>query len=353
MGSPLAAAKPFPASPPWYLLAPAALFLGANAWYLRRMMLSEKRFSLYAGRLYDLDTLLFPAALAASAPALGGRGARAAVAVAGLCVAARIYATHIEPKILRVRRVRLRTPKLGRPVRILHITDMETDAVRRQEPKVIGRARDLRPDLVFHTGDLLAPVEPATYESELPKMAAVWAELEPPLGKICVLGEVDLPIRERLGKGVGGLKSLDGRSKRISGDGFCLNVLGLTLEQSCNRDPDELRESVREWLAESRPGDFTILAGHRPDFILAVKDLPVDLCLAGHAHGGQVRIPGYGPLKTHSQVPDEWSAGFHEIGRTRLNVSAGVGFEHGNRFPAVRFNCPPEMTLLDLIPEGE
>src|SRR5687768_16619204 len=101
-----------PSSPALLLGAQAALFLTLNAESLRRMRRSKKRFSLHARRLYNFDTVGFPAMLALSALALPRRLAKAALAVAAAGVAARVYTTHVEPRMLQVRRVQLRSPKL-------------------------------------------------------------------------------------------------------------------------------------------------------------------------------------------------------------------------------------------------
>jgi predicted MPP superfamily phosphohydrolase len=337
-----------------------AAFSAANAYFINRMRRSHQDFGRHAAGAYNFNTVLFPLVLSATA-ALGYREAQRTrdrstashAALGGLaavgCAAARVYATHIEPRLLHVHHIRIPTPKVRHRLRILHLSDMETDAVRNQEPKVIGVARHLSADLVVHTGDLLNPIEPATYESELPKMARVWDELWAPLGKWNVAGEVDLPIIHELRRGIGGLRQLEGvrvlrhRSTKIS-------VLGLTFEQSCNEEPEQLKQLVRNWLVSSDPDAFTLLLGHRPDYILSVQDQAIDLCLAGHTHGGQVVVPGYGPIKTMSEVPKQWASGFHQVGATRLNVSAGVGFEHNGGVPAIRVNCPPEMTVFDLVP---
>lgn len=78
-----------------------------------------------------------------------------------------------------------------------------------------------------------------------------------------------------------------------------------------------------------------------------------DLVLAGHTHGGQVCLPGYGALVTNCDVPRDrvrglsvWTRGLHS---TVLHVSAGVGT---SIYAPVRFACPPEATLLTLIPRG-
>ncbi|THJ68775.1 metallophosphoesterase [Arthrobacter echini] len=76
-----------------------------------------------------------------------------------------------------------------------------------------------------------------------------------------------------------------------------------------------------------------------------------ELILAGHTHGGQVRIPGYGALVSNSDLPTWRARGltrWEHAGRTApLNVSAGIGT---SRFAPIRFACRPEAVLLTLVP---
>ena len=110
--------------------------------------------------------------------------------------------------------------------------------------------------------------------------------------------------------------------------------------------------TVDPWLASAEADDFTILFGHAPDYALQMVDQPIDLCLAGHTHGGQVRLPWYGALVIDSKVPKDWSKGFRRIGIPYLNVSAGAGSNRFEGLPPIRFNCPTEMTLIELVPIG-
>jgi len=88
--------------------------------------------------------------------------------------------------------------------------------------------------------------------------------------------------------------------------------------------------------------------GHSPNFSLG--EIDADLLLAGHTHGGQVQLPGIGPLLTLSLVPRSWASGLTEISPDQyLLVSRGIGLERGNA-PQLRFNCRPELVILDLIP---
>ena len=88
--------------------------------------------------------------------------------------------------------------------------------------------------------------------------------------------------------------------------------------------------------------------GHRPDY--AMGDVPADVLIAGHTHGGQVRLPGIGPLLTFSRVPRPWAAGVTNLdaGRT-LIVSRGLGMERHDA-PRIRFLCRPQLVLLHLKP---
>ena len=78
------------------------------------------------------------------------------------------------------------------------------------------------------------------------------------------------------------------------------------------------------------------------------EDVDAPQVVAGHTHGGQVQIPFFGPLFTLTEIPREAAAGgLHEVNGTQLYVSRGVGAERGEA-PLIRFNCPPEISLLTL-----
>ncbi len=265
-------------------------------------------------------------------------------------VLVRLYATHIEPSQLRLRKVTIVSDKVDREIRLLHISDFQTGRVGSHEIRTIERIREINPDLIIHTGDLIHPVSPATYESEFPIVEELFASLTPPLGKFNVIGDVDGEIRELLEQGRGGMTTLINQDTTIEVGGTRLRLLGLSKEMSKGGELARLR--FAPWLEESAKDDFTILFGHRPDFAIDAKEFPIDLCLAGHTHGGQVRVPFFGPIVTLTDVPRAMARGFHEWGKTHLNVSAGIGAEHAEELPSIRINCPPEMTLITIKPRS-
>jgi len=113
---------------------------------------------------------------------------------------------------------------------------------------------------------------------------------------------------------------------------------------------DDAERVGRTW---ERPGgaesdfDTTIVVGHNPIELLGLpSDMPthIGLFLAGHTHGGQIRLPFFGPLHLDEGWPRDWSEGLVRLadGATWLYVTRGLG---SSKVP-VRFLCPPEITDL-------
>ena len=84
---------------------------------------------------------------------------------------------------------------------------------------------------------------------------------------------------------------------------------------------------------------------HTPDLVETAAELGVDFYLAGHTHGGQIRLPWLGALMTAPKYGKQYEAGLYRIASTQLYVSRGIGME-GLGMPRVRFLCPPEIVEL-------
>ena len=118
-------------------------------------------------------------------------------------------------------------------------------------------------------------------------------------------------------------------------------------------DKDDLAEALKD-----APGDlFTLLLMHSPDSVAEAVLRGVDVVLSGHTHGGQIRLPWYGPLYTHSHLGRRMSDGYYgrrrlrraigiRPGRTQLYVTRGIGISG----LALRFLTRPELTVLTLPP---
>ena len=88
--------------------------------------------------------------------------------------------------------------------------------------------------------------------------------------------------------------------------------------------------------------DFTVLLSHRPEHLSVYAKHSIDLCLTGHAHGGQIRLPFIGGLFAPNQgfLP-KFDAGLFKEQNTTMVISRGVG---SSQFP-LRFLNPPEIPV--------
>src|SRR5207244_2418683 len=96
------------------------------------------------------------------------------------------------------------------------------------------------------------------------------------------------------------------------------------------------------------PEAFGLAVVHSPDPAPELAALGWDLILAGHTHGGQVRMPFVGALVTNSSIPPRLCMGLTRLGKAYLHVSPGLGT---SKFAPFRFLCRPEATVLELVPE--
>src|SRR5205085_839421 len=103
---------------------------------------------------------------------------------------------------------------------------------------------------------------------------------------------------------------------------------------------DDLRVATRQ-----RPDIFGLAVVHSPDPAPELAALGYDLVLAGHTHGGQVRMPIVGALVNNCLLPLKMSMGLVKLGSSCLHVSPGLGT---SKFVPFRFLCRPEATTLEL-----
>ncbi len=93
--------------------------------------------------------------------------------------------------------------------------------------------------------------------------------------------------------------------------------------------------------------EILIVASHVPDVTTRMIGKNVDLHVAGHTHGGQIVLPGYGALLTLSSLPRQYARGLRTYEDHLINVTAGIGME-GNYAPRLRLFCPPEVVLITI-----
>ena len=263
----------------------------------------------------------------------------------------------IEPQWLVVTHYSLRSAKLTHPLRIAVIADIQMDAFGPHEREALVKAAAERPDLVLFAGDYLqadnedtSRAVAADFQRELLQVGLVSTRY----GAFAVQGNAELRPGKRNPNGVGRpsnerdwpsavfgtlpVVSIVREHTEVRGD---IAITGLSLDESF-----DLRGFAP---SDPSPDLFHIVLGHAPDY--ALGDFPADLLVAGHTHGGQVQLPGIGPLLTFSSVPRAWAAGTLTKlrGGATLVVSRGIGVERWEA-PRLRFFCRPELVIIDVNP---
>lgn len=299
-----------------------------------------------------------------------GTGAAAAGAAAA-------YATWVEPRWFALRRVDVPCLPTGtRPLRVLHLSDLHLVPRQHRKRDWVGGLAALAPDLVVHTGDHLAA------QDAVPAVLETYGRLLDVPG-VFVLGSNDYfaPVRKnplryvndshKKGEDlspvllptqalVSGLQArgwIDLTHRRVE-----LDVSGVRLELLGVDDPHlELDRYASVSGAASPSAALTIGVTHAP-YQRVLDAMSADgarLLIAGHTHGGQLQVPGYGALVTNCDLDtgrvaglSRWWAGAGDAPSSAapadaswLHVSAGLG---SNPYTPFRFWCRPEATLLTL-----
>jgi predicted MPP superfamily phosphohydrolase len=245
---------------------------------------------------------------------------------------------YVEPQALGVTKLTLSGPAFlpDRPLRLVHLTDLHVERLTRRERDLVARVAALQPDLIVLTGDYINQEylnDPAARQAA----REVLSQLHAPRGVYAVAGTIDAPeTMTALFDGLD-ITVLDNAARRLPFEGGELYLMGVT------HSP----EALQALMAQAPAGAYTLLLHHMPDLIETAAGLGVDAYLAGHTHGGQVRLPLYGALVTFSAYGKRFEMGRYTVGSTTLYVSRGIGMEGAN-LPRVRFLCRPELELLSV-----
>jgi predicted MPP superfamily phosphohydrolase len=317
---------------------------------------------------------------------------QALAGAAGLGALAAVYARFIEPGQMYLDRFTVTVEQHGLPpegITLLHLSDLHCRARDAVQMAMLARLRRLlaaeRYDLLMVTGDLIHNA------AGLPAALAFLATLHPRLGAFSCPGNRDYwessfsvllgQPAERAGKpraaqiaaaarrlgeflsrmlrnerwllhihsndvdalhaalSAQGIQPLVNRAAHLCAGGADLWIAGV--DDLTQGQPD-----LPAALADVPEGALTVLLAHNPDTWLDPDATRAALVLAGHTHGGQLRLPGLGALYSQgSHLPRRRPAGWFQRGGTRMFVSRGLG----QSFP-FRFGAPPQAALIRLMP---
>lgn len=274
------------------------------------------------------------------------RGGGAATALLALPPMLGLYASHVEPFWLAVDRVDVAVDA-GAGLRIGVLADLQTPEIGEYERDAVARLLAAEPDLIVIPGDLWQMSDEQIVE-DWPIFSDLVAEMVDAVEHVVIVeGDTDhIGWLERIEERTGAHVAHD-RVVRLEIGETHVVIGGTQLLPAAPTRPSA--DALAELAAAESDGVLTIALSHRPDVVSWLAG-PADLVIAGHTHGGQIQVPGLGPLVTFSDVPRHVAAGgLHEIDGQPIYVSTGVGRERKDA-PQIRFNARPSIGVLDLVP---
>jgi predicted MPP superfamily phosphohydrolase len=259
------------------------------------------------------------------------------------------YVRVLEPHWLDIEQIPLRLPSLPAKLhgkRIVQLSDIHLSPYFAPDrlAHAVNEINRLAPDWVLLTGDFFSGGN--NYAAGLVEPLR---RLEPPA--FAIYGNHDLSAGREILQRITGETSIDLLVNAAAPLADGLWIAGV--DDGWTGYPD-LRAAVREV-----PGDaVTLLMAHEPDYFDTVikQDAPIAAQFSGHSHGGQVRVPTFGP------GPDgngsralilpfggrRYPIGLRQVGARQVYTNRGLGL-----WPMpYRFNCRPEITLFTLEASG-
>jgi predicted MPP superfamily phosphohydrolase len=243
------------------------------------------------------------------------------------------------------------------PVRILHVSDMH---FARSGPAALERLFDRLAgesyDFVFVTGDIIDCGEGIDHAvRNLSKLKARY-------GRFAVLGNHDYydyrlldcfthnfpwqkypknrqpteRLEDMLGRA--GIRVLKNETVEVDAGGTSVLVHGLD-------DATTGKANVRKAMANFNPSKINLLLTHTIDVFLDIGEQEIDVSFSGHSHGGQIRLPGWGAVITHTTMGRAFAGGLIRHKGAVCVVSRGIGT---SRFLPFRLLCPPEALVVEL-----
>jgi predicted MPP superfamily phosphohydrolase len=260
------------------------------------------------------------------------------------------YTTGIEPFRLGITTIQVHTPKLpqGKQLRLVQLSDLHVERITRRERAVIREVEALNADYLLLTGDYLS----FSYVGEDRAVAdarKVLGALRARCGIYAVRGTHQVDPNALLPRLFAGLPIRWLRSEHVTleHDGFSMTFAGA----SSTRVPEIDIPAVERALEGAPQSSYIVLLYHTPERMAQAIAGGADLYLAGHTHGGQLRLPIYGAIVTASDAGKRYEMGRYEVEGTTLYVSRGIGME-GRGAPRARLFCPPEIVCVDVVGTG-
>lgn len=257
-----------------------------------------------------------------------------------------------------VRHYSLRDRRIKKPVKAVVLADLHNKRYGKENERLLQAIDEIHPDMILIAGDVLTAKPRASLDvavNFLTKLAKEYPiyygngnhehrlKLYPE-----TYGDMAKRYEEALQKI--GIRRLVNESVELSEYG--IRIYGSEIDKFYYKrfgikpmDP----EYLKSLLGQPSGDTYTILIAHNPDYFQKYADWGADLVLAGHVHGGMVRIPfwGKGVVSPNVRLFPKYDGGEFTLGKTRMLLSRGLGM---HTIPIRLFN-PGEVLEVDLLPE--
>ncbi len=231
--------------------------------------------------------------------------------------------------------------------KIVQISDLHDAQIGENNEKLIAMTAETEPDCIVLTGDF---VDSSRFHPELSLSVAESLVKIAPVYYVSGNHEAILPDEDyqALTDGLRGLGVcvLEDESAELTRDGQSIRLIGLTdigfHPGTLEKKKDALRTALSALLPED---EFSVTLAHRPELMDVYTECGAPLVLSGHAHGGQIRLPGIGGLIAPGQgLFPKYTEGKYEENGTTLVVSRGIG----NSVLPLRVNDRPQIVVVQL-----
>ncbi|MCG3089367.1 metallophosphoesterase [Sporosarcina cyprini] len=229
--------------------------------------------------------------------------------------------------------------------RIVQLSDLHDAKFGERHAGLVKKVKGLSPDAIFITGDFID-----SNRFDLDRSMELVEELESVAPFYYVTGNHEISSNEtaqilsRLESR--GVHTLSNTAVLIERDGQQVAVGGIDDPLSSRKADDEaVKEFILQAFQDVPDSMYKILLSHRPEQFETYYAQKIDLIMSGHAHGGQIRIPGIGGLVAPGQgwFPG-YTEGLHSENQSQMIISRGIG----NSIIPIRFFNQPEIVLVEL-----
>ena len=228
------------------------------------------------------------------------------------------------------------------PLTVVHIADLHADKYTGEKKmnRYIQKVNEANPDIVIFAGDLIS-----SGLDYIEAGADALADIKSTHGTFFVMGDHDYwsgtdEIAEALEER--GIRVLQNENVLVRHDESLIKITGVTELYSYQIDSLLLHDLLNEEAGE----DLHLIASHQAShrLIREAVDSGVHQLLAGHTHGGQIRVPlSFYPI-TAARAESSYVKGSWQIGEMLLNINSGLGFT----LAPVRYNAPAQVTVINV-----